>query len=58
MSRTFIDSDKTRQSYDYENQVWIIDGKYTRCNHPDAMNCGCYGKTHAGKTAVITEHCR
>ncbi len=56
--RTFVDSDKKRQSYDYEKQVWILDGKYVRCGHPDNMACGCYGKEHAGENAVITEHCK
>jgi hypothetical protein len=50
--------DKARQSYDYEKQVWILDGKYQRCGHPESMGCGCYGRTHAGEEAVITEHCR
>jgi hypothetical protein len=35
--------------YDYENQAWVIDGVYQSCNHPDAMDCQCYGKVHAGE---------
>ena len=56
--RTFISKDKGSRSYDYKNQVWIKDGLYVRCGHPETMNCGCYGKDHAGEKAVITEHCR
>jgi hypothetical protein len=37
--------------YDYENQAWIQDGRYIRCGHPAAMNCGCYGKLHEGEKA-------
>ena len=32
--------------YDYENQAWVEDGKYTKCGHPESMNCKCYGKVH------------
>ena len=35
--------------YDYENQVWVVKGRYVRCGHPDTMNCGCYGREHEGK---------
>ena len=35
--------------YDYENQAWVINGKYTRCNHPEHMDCKCYGKVHEGE---------
>lgn len=58
MSRSFIDADKSRLSYDYHNQVWIKDGKYTPCGHPPAMACNCFGRIHAGQAAVITEDCR
>ena len=47
----------SRHCFDYDKQVWIKDGVYVRCGHPDSMNCHCYGKDHAGETAVITEHC-
>lgn len=49
--------ERLQQSYDYEKQVWIINGKYVRCGHPESMNCKCYGKKHAGESAIITEHC-
>jgi hypothetical protein len=32
--------------FDYENQAWIVNGRYVRCNHPPSMNCNCYGKLH------------
>jgi len=38
--------------YDYENQAFVKDGKYVRCGHPENMNCKCYGRLHAGETAV------
>ena len=37
--------------YDYDNQAWIQEGLYIRCGHPEAMNCDCYGKQHAGERA-------
>ena len=36
--------------YDYTNQAWIVNGVYARCGHPEAMNCGCFGRLHAGET--------
>ena len=34
--------------FDYENQAWIVDGKYVKCGHP---NCNrCYGTLNEGKT--------
>ena len=35
--------------YDYENQAWYQDGKYVACGHLLTMNCGCYGRIHAGE---------
>jgi len=35
--------------YDYENQAWVVNGKYVRCGHPESMNCGCYGRKHEGE---------
>ena len=37
--------------YDYDNQAWIVDGKYVRCAHPESMPCRCYGKLHEGEEA-------
>ncbi len=37
--------------FDYENQVWVENGKYIRCGHPDSMRCLCYGKLNEGKLA-------
>ena len=37
--------------YDYTNQAWLIDGHYEPCSHPESMNCGCFGKLHAGEPA-------
>lgn len=35
--------------YDYDNQAWVIDGRYVRCGHPEDMNCGCYGREYEGE---------
>jgi hypothetical protein len=35
--------------FDYSRQAWVKDGCYVRCGHPEAMNCGCYGRTHEGE---------
>lgn len=40
---------KLWNGYDYDNQAWVVNGKYTRCWHPDSMNCNCFGKVNEGK---------
>jgi hypothetical protein len=35
--------------FDYENQSWVLDGKYQRCGHPEEMRCDCYGREHEGE---------
>jgi hypothetical protein len=40
--------------FDYDNQAWVIDGKYVRCGHPESMNCNCYGRLHEGKVTEVT----
>lgn len=37
--------------YDYDNQAYIVNGRYQRCGHPDDMDCQCYGKEHEGEKA-------
>ena len=37
--------------YDYDKQAYIVNGRYVRCGHPESMDCGCYGKEHAGEQA-------
>jgi hypothetical protein len=56
--RTAILPDKKEMSFDYEKQVWIAQGVYQRCGHPESMDCRCYGKIHAGEEAVITDACQ
>jgi hypothetical protein len=51
------------ERYDYENQAWTVDWHYMACNHPNSMNCECYGKLHAGEFAEefkvkTMENCR
>jgi len=41
--------DRLLNGYDYDNQAWVIDGKYVRCGHPENVNCNCYGKEHEGE---------
>ena len=57
MSRSYYSEDKAKYSYDYKNQVWIKNGKYVNCGHPENMNCNCFGRKHANEPAIITEHC-
>lgn len=36
--------------FDYDNQAWVIDGKYVRCGHRiNDSNCNCYGRIHEGE---------
>ena len=35
-------------TYDYENQAWVVDGRYVRCGHQ--TECNCYGRKHEGET--------
>jgi hypothetical protein len=37
--------------YDYDNQAWVVNGKYENCAHPASMECGCYGRLHQGENA-------
>ena len=34
--------------YDYENQAWVMSGKYVNCGHDDSVHCGCFGRLNAG----------
>jgi hypothetical protein len=36
--------------FDYENQAWVVDGRYVSCGHPETMNCGCFGRIHVGES--------
>jgi hypothetical protein len=36
--------------FDYENQAWVVDGRYVSCGHPETMDCGCFGRIHAGES--------
>jgi hypothetical protein len=37
--------------YDYDNQAWIVNGKYENCAHPVDHGCQCYGRLHQGENA-------
>jgi len=43
--------------YDYNNQAWVLDGRYVRCGHPESMDCRCYGREHAGEKTKTGEEC-
>lgn len=52
MTRTSADlyvAGRLIQGYDYENQAWVMDGKYIRCGHQEVVDCGCYGRIHVGE---------
>src|SRR6266851_8669088 len=49
---TPVKETKMKNGYDYENQAWVVDGKYVRCGHPETMKCGCYGRKHEGEIAT------
>ena len=38
--------------YDYNRQVWVKNGRYERCGHPDTMICNCYGREHMGEPTI------
>jgi hypothetical protein len=42
--------------YDYKNQAWVVDGIYQACNHPESMECNCYGRIHAGEQVDDCDH--
>ena len=44
-----IDLIEPELAFDYDNQAWTKDGVYVRCGHPEAMECGCYGREHEGE---------
>lgn len=44
--------------FDYEFQVWTLDGIIQRCGHPEAMRCGCLGRRYAGLAIAHLYHKR
>lgn len=55
MSRTSQDQYKDGRlinGFDYEHQAWVEDGVYVTCGHPATMQCGCYGRIHAGESTT------
>ena len=41
--------------YDYNNQAWVVDGKYVRCGHKDT-ECSCFGRIAEGQETVTRGH--
>lgn len=39
-------------TFDYTNQCWVVDGIIQECGHTWDIDCGCYGRKHAGKRHV------
>lgn len=51
---TRISSNQTKEGklvngFDYENQAWVINGKYVDCGHLKNQACNCYGRIHLGE---------
>lgn len=46
---TATDAPQDVNGFDYENQAWVVAGRYESCGHPQTMACGCYGRIHAGE---------
>ena len=55
MSRTSndeYDNGRLINGYDYDNQAWVLNGKYVACGHPrknGCVTCNCYGTLHEGE---------
>lgn len=48
-------SDSSFIGFDYRNQAWIKGYKYERCGHPESMDCGCFGRDHAGEPVILDQ---
>jgi hypothetical protein len=45
-----LDLDANGNGYDYQNQAWVINGKYYPCGHVGTQHeCNCYGRNHSGE---------
>lgn len=44
-----------QNGYSYRYRCWIRDYTVERCGHPEAMDCGCYGRQHAGERIAVGE---
>lgn len=49
MSTRVLLDPATASGYDYDNQAWVAAGRYQRCSHSLSVNCGCFGRAHAGE---------
>ena len=49
MSNDEYQNGRLINGYDYDNQAWVLAGRYVMCGHPESMNCGCYSRAHAGE---------
>lgn len=44
-------------AYDYKNQVWIVNGRYSDCGHKPDLNCKCFGRLHKNEIAILNDSC-
>lgn len=44
-----VQLDPTGLGYDYDNQAWVVNGKYEMCGHTTNKPCFCFGRAHAGE---------
>lgn len=51
-SQNEVKDGKIINGFDYDKQVWIIDGVYQNCGHPKDMDCNCYGRQHKGQVVI------
>lgn len=42
-----------KNGFSYTHQCWIRDFVIQRCGHPETMDCGCFGKRHAGEQTRV-----
>jgi hypothetical protein len=49
LSRDEFQGGRLWNGFDYQNQAWVVDGKYVKCGHSETMRCSCYGRIHEGE---------
>ena len=51
----YVDS-KLLNGYDYDNQAWVVDGKYVRCGHPETMGRSQIAARRKGRESMSQEY--
>lgn len=49
LSKNEVKDGVVLNGFDYELQVWVIDGVVQRCGHPETMKNCCNGSKYAGQ---------